>query len=213
MVHIVLIRPGSTDFDTQGRIQGTLDIPLSEQGQAEAQQLGEQLRGQGISAVYSSCCKSALQTAETIAAALDVKLKKLDRMQNVDHGLWQGMLIDDVKRKQPKVFRQWQDSPEIICPPEGEMLSQAKERVEASLPKLIKKNKDTSIALVLPEPLASVAKCYLTRSEIGGFWKGSSTCGSWECIAIDPNRAAAAPAESSDKNTAVTWRGASIKAG
>src|ERR1041384_7578731 len=148
MVHIVLIRPGSTDFDTQGRIQGTLDIPLSEQGQAEAQQLGEQLRGQGISAVYSSCCKSALQTAEAIAAALDVKLKKLDRMQNVDHGLWQGMLIDDVKRKQPKVFRQWQENPEIICPPEGEMLSQAKERIEAALPKVIKKNKDTAIALV-----------------------------------------------------------------
>lgn len=27
MVQIVLIRPGSTDYDEQGRIQGTLDIP------------------------------------------------------------------------------------------------------------------------------------------------------------------------------------------
>ena len=35
------------------------------------------------------------------------------------------MLIDDVKRKQPKVYRQWQEQPEIICPPEGEMLSEA----------------------------------------------------------------------------------------
>ena len=30
MVRIVLIRPGSTDFDEQGRITGTLDIPLNE---------------------------------------------------------------------------------------------------------------------------------------------------------------------------------------
>ena len=27
MVQIVLIRPGSTDYDQQGRIQGTLDVP------------------------------------------------------------------------------------------------------------------------------------------------------------------------------------------
>ena len=35
MVQIVLIRPGSTDYDEQGRIQGTLDIPLNEQGTRE----------------------------------------------------------------------------------------------------------------------------------------------------------------------------------
>ena len=33
MLQIVLIRPGTTDFDEQGRIQGTLDIPLNERGQ------------------------------------------------------------------------------------------------------------------------------------------------------------------------------------
>ena len=37
MVQIVLIRPGSTDYDEQGRIQGTLDIPLNDQGADEVQ--------------------------------------------------------------------------------------------------------------------------------------------------------------------------------
>lgn len=213
MVQIVLVRPGSTDFDTQGRIQGTLDIPLSEQGQAEARCLGEHLRTHGITTVYTSSCRAASETAEAIAASLDVKLKKLDRMQNLDHGLWQGMLIDDVKRKQPKVYRQWQEQPEIICPPEGEMLSEARERVEAAVSKIIKKNKDTTVALVLPEPLASVARSFLTHCETGGLWKGASACGSWELIAVDPDAVHAPVADTARKSATPSWRGVSIKAG
>ena len=38
MLQIVLIRPGSTDYDRQERIQGTLDIPLDKQGTAELTQ-------------------------------------------------------------------------------------------------------------------------------------------------------------------------------
>src|SRR5215475_11663880 len=136
MVQIVLIRPGSTEYDEQGRIQGTLDIPLSAQGSREVQQIVQDVRTLGINTIYSGPCQSAWQTAEAISAALGAKLKKLDPLKNIDHGLWQGMLIEDVKRKQPKVYRQWQDQPEIICPPEGEMLSEAQERVQAMLIKL-----------------------------------------------------------------------------
>ena len=47
MVQIVLIRPGSTDYDEQGRIQGTLDIPLSEQGTREVERVIEEIRQLG----------------------------------------------------------------------------------------------------------------------------------------------------------------------
>ncbi len=56
-----------------------------------------------------------------ISEALGLKLKKLDHMENLNQGLWQGVLIDDVRVKQPKVYRQWQEHPETVCPPEGEM--------------------------------------------------------------------------------------------
>ena len=54
-------------------------------------------------------------------------------MQNLNQGLWQGMLVEDVRHKQPKVYRQWQEQPENVCPPEGEMLEQADERVRAAM--------------------------------------------------------------------------------
>ena len=63
MVQIVLIRPGSTDYDEQGRIQGTLDIPLSEQGTDEVERVIEEIRKLGIEAIYCCPCQSACQTA------------------------------------------------------------------------------------------------------------------------------------------------------
>ena len=186
MVQIVLIRPGSTDYDEQGRIQGTLDIPLNQQGSQEAGQIVEQLRGQGIVAVYCSPCTAAMQTAAAVAAGLGIKLKTLDKMQNLDHGLWQGMLVDEVKRKQPTVYRQWKETPQNICPPEGEMLSHAAERVHCAVNKLLKKHKEGKIAIVLPEPLASIASNYLAGTGIGEMWKSAITGGRWEVLAVEP---------------------------
>ena len=194
MVQIVLIRPGSTDYDEQGRIQGTLDIPLNDQGLRDVERLIDAVRALGIETVYCGPGQSACQTAAAICEALDLKLKKLDTLQNIDHGLWQGMLIEEVKRKQPKVYRQWQEQPEIICPPEGEMLSEAQLRVQTAMAKLLKKYKQGTIALVVPEPLASLVLGFVSNCEIGDLWKGGSACGKWEVISLEPQ--SVAPAES-----------------
>ena len=182
MSQIVLIRPCSTDFDEQGRIQGTLDIPLNAQGSVNAQQLAEKLRPLNISLIYSSPCQAAWQTASTIGEALDLKVKKVDSWQNVDHGLWQGMLVEDIRRKHPKVFRQWQEQPENICPPEGETLGDALERARAALEKLIRKQKGAVVAVVVPEPLAGIVRSLLTRDEVGESCKRKTCCGSWELV-------------------------------
>ena len=186
MLRIVIIHPGCTDYDEQQRIQGSLDIPLSERGNNEVVQLIEQLEDQGIEMIYCPPCQPAEETASAIAGKLEIKLKKLDRMQNLDQGLWQGMLIEDVKTKQPKVYKQWQDQPENVCPPGGEMLSDAAERVRAALTKLMKKHKSGTIAIVAPEPLASLMRQFIGNDELGDLWKAFEDHGKWEALEVRP---------------------------
>lgn len=186
MLQIVLILPGSTDLDLEHRIQGNLDVPLNAQGMAEVERIIEEVRGRKIEVVYVACCQQACQTADAIAQALGVKVRKLDRMQNLNQGLWQGMSVNDVRLKQPKVYRQWQEHPELVCPPEGEMLEQAAERVEAAMAKLLKRHKDGVIAVVLPEPLASLARRFVTHGELGDLWKAAAEHGRWELLEVNP---------------------------
>lgn len=181
MLQIVLIRPGSTDYDHQGRIQGNLDIPLNDQGREEVQRAVEPLQAQNMQIIYTAPGEAAEQSAQILAKGLGLKVKRLDSLHNLDHGLWQGLLIDDVKTKQPKIFRQWQERPENICPPGGEMLDSARERVKQALTKLGKKHKSGVIGLVMPEPLASLVRCQLRDDVPCDFWK-PTPCGTWEVI-------------------------------
>jgi len=190
MPQIILIRPGSTDFDNQGRIQGNLDVPLNEHGAAEVARVIEELRHLKLEAVYAPDCQPALQTAEALAKALGVRLRKLDGMRNLNHGLWQGMLIDEVRRKQPKVYRQWQDCPQFTCPPEGEMLDQADRRVRAAMSKLLKRHKTGVVGLVVSEPLASLVRRFVQPGELGDLWKAAAGHGRWEVLQVVPNEPA-----------------------
>lgn len=184
MVTFLLVRPGATDYDLQGRIQGTLDMPLCEDGRRQIADAVGDVAAAEPSAVYTSPCQSASETGKLIAEAAGVKAKVLDKLANLDQGLWQGMLVDEVREKQPKVYRQWQEQPQTVCPPGGETLLHAKSRVAEALRKLLKKHKEGTIALVAPEPLASVIRHLLHQEALSGLWECSERCGLWEAIEV-----------------------------
>ncbi|HZZ73631.1 MAG TPA: histidine phosphatase family protein [Pirellulales bacterium] len=174
MLNIVLVRPGCTDYDRQGRIQGTLDIPLCEQGRLEIDKVAESLRAAGLEIIYCAPCESARESAELLGRMLNVRVKPLEKLRNLDHGLWQGMLVEDVRTRQPRVYRQWQEHPETVCPPSGELVGDAQQRVQAALAKLVRKHADGKIAVVAPEPLAGIIKAELLHRDLGDMWEGLS---------------------------------------
>ncbi|KAL0350631.1 UNVERIFIED_CONTAM: Phosphoglycerate mutase-like protein 4 [Sesamum radiatum] len=70
---IVVIRHGETKWNADRRIQGQLDVDLSDIGRKQAFAVADQLsREPKISAVYSSDLKRALDTAEIIAKSCGV---------------------------------------------------------------------------------------------------------------------------------------------
>ena len=170
MLKILLIRTGNTEYVGQGRIQGTLDVPLSEDGRKQVEELAESLSDQSIEALYYAPCRASQQSAEIINQQLDTKARKIESLHNLDHGLWQGMLIDDVKTKQPKVFRQWQDHPDSVCPPNGETVQQVRERMQTALAKLAKKHKEGTIGILVPEPLMTVLHSMLAQESVTDLW-------------------------------------------
>jgi broad specificity phosphatase PhoE len=187
MLNILLVRAGSTEYAIQGRVQGTLDVPLSEEGRWQAEMAANQLRDQSIETLYCGPCRASQQTAEIIGQELDLKPRTNEKLHNLDLGLWQGMLVKEVKSKQPKVYRKWQEHPETVCPPEGETLQHAQARLQTMLGKLIKKHKSGTIAMVLIDPLASLFRNILLQDKLGDLWEGCDHLPQlWESIAVSP---------------------------
>lgn len=164
MSAIILIRPGCTDYDDQKRIQGTLDLPLNERGEEQVQELVEQLHDLPLEAIYTSNAEPAKSTAEAIGDSLSVPVKSHEGLGNLNQGLWQGLCDDEIRRKFPKVYKQWHESPETVCPPEGEMVSAALERVARVLQKPLKRYK--LFAVVASEPLATLITCLVGNRRV-----------------------------------------------
>jgi broad specificity phosphatase PhoE len=182
MTRVVLIRPGSTDYDAQNRIQGTLDIPLNSQGSEEASQMAEALRPLALNRIFSESGQSAEQTARVISKSLGIRFRKLEKLHNVNQGLWQGLPVDEVKRKHPRVYRQWCESPATVCPPGGETVAEAFERVTRILKPLLRRHRDEVIGLVVLDPMASLIRCYLLGQDASQLWKTPPTDARWTVV-------------------------------
>ena len=154
MSEVILVRPGHTDFDEQNRIQGLLDLPLSERGRQHIDALVEQLRPLDVDVILTDPGEPARTTAEAIGLALDVTVKENAELRNLDQGLWQGLQLEDIRRKYPKLVKQWHDHPEAICPPEGEPVCEAIERLRQALKKPLKKY--GRVVIVAADPLAAL---------------------------------------------------------
>jgi broad specificity phosphatase PhoE len=163
MTQVLLIRPGATVYDEQNRIQGVLDIPLSDRGVAEVAALAGRLAGAELAALYCGPGESVVRTAEAVGRALGLRPKRVDDLRNLDQGLWQGLQVDEIKRRNLKVFRQWLDDPLTVCPPQGESVEEALERIKGVLRPLIRRHRDEVIGLVAGEPIASLIAAYLRR--------------------------------------------------
>jgi broad specificity phosphatase PhoE len=167
MTQVVLIRPGATVYDEQNRVQGVLDIPLSDRGRAEvarlAASLPETLDGLPLAALYCGPGESVVRTAEAVGKALGLRPKRIDDLRNLDQGLWQGLQVDEIKRRNLRVFRQWLDDPLTVCAPLGETVENALERIKAALKPLIKRHQGEAIGLVVGEPLAQLVAGHLRR--------------------------------------------------
>lgn len=182
-LQILLVRPGSTDLDDQGRIKGTLNTPLSTNGENEVRETAAELLEVKIEAIFCAPSLAAQQTAQQLSHDGQVKIKIDDNLTNLDHGLWHGKLIDELKETQPKLYKQWQDHPETVCPPGGETVEQVRDRVARSLKKIRKKYKTGIVAIVVPEPLASIISCQIENSEIDlGTTNGK--CGQWSTLLV-----------------------------
>ena len=169
--HLIVIRAGATDYDLQERIRGTLDMPLSMEGVAAATRAGERLAADPPTAIYASADETAEETARIIGSACGIKPKHLPNLGNVDMGLWQGRLVEEIRDTQPRLNRQWQDNPWSVAPPEGELLEDACERVEAAIEKIFKRHPAGTVAIVVPRPLDAIVTWLVSGRSMGDLWR------------------------------------------
>lgn len=134
-MRVLLARHGQTDWNAAGKIQGASDIPLNDRGRAQALALAERVRGEGVSEIYTSPLRRALETAEIIAAVLGVPARSAQELRELSFGDWEGCSWDEIGERWPEQFARYGADRKNYAPPHGEsyaeMLSRAKPFVDS----------------------------------------------------------------------------------
>lgn len=104
---ILAIRHGETAWNRETRIQGHLDIPLNEVGQAQARRVAAALQGEPIDVIYSSDLCRARQTAEAIATSTGAPLRIERDLRERAFGVFEGLTWNEIAERWPDHSERW----------------------------------------------------------------------------------------------------------
>ncbi|NJC96166.1 MAG: hypothetical protein C3F07_11400 [Anaerolineales bacterium] len=167
MTRLCLVRHGQTDWNLEGRYQGQSDVPLNENGLAQARQLAEQLNGQHFDAIYSSDLRRARQTAEPMAKMLGMTVNIEPRLREINQGEWEGVLVEDIKARYAKLWSQRTVDPASVRPPGGETVGEVAARVYAALDEIARLFPAGDVLVVSHGLSIATAICRLNKIPIG----------------------------------------------
>lgn len=126
---IILVRHGETAWSRSGRHTGRTDIPLTEAGRLQADQLATMLGDWSISAVMSSPLARALETCDR--SGLRPQAELTDDLMEWDYGVYEGRTTAEIRTEIPD----WSVWTHPITG--GESVQQVGARAEAVIERLL----------------------------------------------------------------------------
>lgn len=120
VTRLYLIRHGATILTAEDRFAGATNVPLSDEGRAQAASLAERLRNVKLAAVYASPLDRTMETASIIAAPQQLTPIPRDGLKEISHGRWEGMTRAEMLAAYPDEAAAWDEDPYTFAPEGGE---------------------------------------------------------------------------------------------
>ena len=163
---LYLIRHGETEGGEVRRYKGTIDVPLSEKGVSQMEQVSKYIVEKGgkgglMSAVYCSDLTRAIRSAEIVAEPHSLKPIIISSLRERNFGLWEGMSFDEIREKYPLEFDAWAGNPLKFSPMEGESTLAMRDRVIQAMNEIIEKHNKENIAIVAHGGVNRIILCHI----------------------------------------------------
>jgi broad specificity phosphatase PhoE len=137
---IYYIRHGETEWNADGRLQGTRDTALNELGRRQAAQAGHVLAGLLVRdgrdksqlPYVSSPLNRARATMELARGALQLPVRQYatdDRLREIGYGKWEGFTLAEMQAADPVFFAQRLADKWRVAPEGGETYEAVQQRM------------------------------------------------------------------------------------
>lgn len=133
---VYVIRHGATVWNKSGKLQGQLDVPLSDEGRAQAAKVADALAAVPFEAAWTSDLSRCVETAEIILAGRALPLTQARGLREEDYGEWAGKTYAEIARRWPDQCHQRERDRVDARPEGGETLGELEQRVMPAMAKI-----------------------------------------------------------------------------
>jgi broad specificity phosphatase PhoE len=132
-MELICVRHGRTAWNADRRFQGQTDIPLDDEGLAQAQALALHLGGERFDHALASDLMRARTTAEAICAGRDVAIAFSPQLREMHFGQWEGLTWAEIVARWPELDAKNEKAPMYYTAEGGESWEALCERVDVFL--------------------------------------------------------------------------------
>lgn len=121
MTQLILIRHGLSVTNQAKRYTGQWNVELAPEGLEQAERTAAYVAANyKVDAIYSSDLLRTCQTVQPLANRLGLPIQTCRDLREIDVGLWQGMLFEDIKKVYPEDYARNIANPACFHFPGGE---------------------------------------------------------------------------------------------
>jgi broad specificity phosphatase PhoE len=126
---LVCVRHGRTAWNAVRRFQGRTDVPLDDEGRAQAQALAAHLASEHFDFALASDLSRATATAAAIGAACGVAVMSEPRLREMNFGAWEGLTWDEITERFPETAGRPSTAARQYTPVGGETFDDVSARI------------------------------------------------------------------------------------
>lgn len=169
-MQIVLLRHGATDWNLEGRCQGSSDLDLNAFGVRQARHVAALLSQEQIHAFYSSNLKRARQTAGLVSEPHGLPVGIEENVRELDHGTLEGLTFTEIKEKYPDFIHRWRTEPAQLQIPGGERLIDVAQRAWDGLNRIVQRHERHTTVVVVSHnfPILGII-CHVTGTHLNQY--------------------------------------------
>jgi broad specificity phosphatase PhoE len=148
-MELICVRHGRTAWNAGRRFQGQTDIPLDDEGLAQAQALAAHLHGERFDLALTSDLIRARTTAETILGKRGLPLELTPEFREMHFGLWEGLTWEEIVVRWPELDARNEKAPMYYTAEGGESWDALCARVDGALRATVARMRPDDRALIV----------------------------------------------------------------
>ena len=166
MTKLYFLRHGESVSNLITQFAGSLDMPLTEKGKAQASATADYLMDIPFTAVYASDLSRAYDTGLTVAQAKNIPIFGTDRLREIYAGDWEGKQYSQLEEEYPDSYGVWRKQIGLAQCPGGESVEQLQMRIRSCVEEIVSKHPGETICIATHATPIRVMECVWTETPL-----------------------------------------------